>query len=73
MKVYDVLAVDTKECVVLLRQEVIAEDEKSAMLELEVTPELKDLKKKGRVEFIFRELGGFNRYKRRVRIADDEE
>lgn len=30
MQVYDVVVVDTKECAVLLRQNVIAEDEKAA-------------------------------------------
>ena len=73
MQVYDVIVVDTKECEVLHRQEVIAEDEKIAMLELDVTPEIKKLQKKGRVKFIFNQIGGFNRYTRKVQIKEEEE
>ena len=73
MQVYDVIVIDTKECEVLHRQEVIAEDEKTAMLELNVTDEIKKLQKKGRIKFIFNQLGGFNRYSRKVKIADEEE
>lgn len=40
MQVYDVIVVDTKECEVLHRQQVIAEDEKAAMLELDITDEM---------------------------------
>ncbi len=73
MQVYDVIVVDTKECEVLHRQKVIAEDEKTAMLELNVTEEIKKLQKKGRVKFIFNQLGGFNRYTRKVRIKEEDE
>ena len=73
MTIYDVIVVDTKECEVLHRQEVVAEDEKTAMLELDVTDEIKKLQKKGRVKFILNELGGFNRYTRKVRIKEEDE
>jgi len=63
MQVYDVIAVDTKRCEILYRQEVVAEDEKGAILELNVTENIKKAHKKGEVKFIFHQLGGFDRYK----------
>ena len=73
MQVYEVIVVDTKECEILHRQEVIAEDEKTAMLELDVTEEIKRLQKKGRVKFIFNRLGGFDRYCPKVRIKEEDD
>lgn len=73
MQVYDVIVVDTKECEVLHRQQVIAEDEKAAMLELDITEEIKKKQRKGQAKFIFNQLGGFNRYTRKVRIKEEDE
>ena len=73
MQVYDVIVVDTKECEVLHRQQVIAEDEKSAMLELDITEDIKKKQRKGQAKFIFNQLGGFNRYTRKVRIKEEDE
>jgi len=73
MQVYDVVVVDTKECEVLLRQQVIAEDEKAAMLELDITDDIKKKQRKGQAKFIFNQIGGFNRYTRKVRIKEEDE
>jgi len=73
MYVYDVIVIDTKECEVLHRQEVIAEDEKDAMLGLDVDEGIMKLHKKGQVKFILNQLGGFNRYTRKVKIKDEDE
>lgn len=73
MKVYDVVVVDTKECEILLRETVIAEDEKAAMLELPVTDDIKQKQRKEQIRFIFNEVGGFNRYTRKVRIKEEDE
>ena len=73
MYVYDVFVIDTKECEVLHRQEIIAEDEKAAMLGLDVDDKIRKLHKKGQVKFILNQLGGFNRYTRKVRIKEEDE
>jgi hypothetical protein len=65
MFIYEVIAVDKKECKILTSQTVIAKDRQSAMLELDLTPEMKVKNKKGEIEFIFIEKGAFNKIEKK--------
>ncbi len=73
MQVYEVTVVDKKECEILLEQKVIARDETTAMLDLELTPEMRKKVKKGEVEFIFKTIGSFHKISRKLRVKDIEE
>lgn len=71
MQIYDVVAVDTKECEVLVTIDgVIAEDEKKAMLELDLDKETRKKIKQGMVELVFRHIGEFKKYTKRVKIEE---
>lgn len=73
MYVYEVTVVDKKECEILHEQKVIAKDTETAMLELDLTPEIKKKVRKNLVEFIFNEIGSFKKVDRKVRLKDLEE
>ena len=75
MKVFKILVIDKKECKVFHEQTVIAKDKETAMLDLDLTPEIKEKVKKGLIEFIFDEKGQFTKVERKVEIKDlkDEE
>ena len=65
MYVYNIILVDTEKCEVVQRYEdVVAESEKVAMLEIDLGPNQKVLLKKGKLKFIFNLVGGFNRFKK---------
>jgi hypothetical protein len=65
MFIYEVTVVDKKECKILTNQTVVAKDRQSAMLELDLTPEIKLKNKKGEIEFIFIEKGAFNKIEKK--------
>ena len=67
MFIYEVIVVDKKECKVLTNQTAVAKDKQSAMLELDLTPEMKALNKKGEIEFIFIEKGSFNKIEKKTK------
>jgi hypothetical protein len=73
MKVYEVLVIDKKECKVLLSQTVIAKDKETAMLELDLTLDIKSRVKQNLVEFIFTEKGSFTKVERKVKIEELKE
>lgn len=73
MVVYEVIVVDKKECKVLHTQTVIAKDKQSAMLELDLTPDVKTKNKKNEIEFIFTEKGTFTKVERKVKIEEIKE
>ena len=65
MYVYNIILVNTEECEVVQRYEnVVAESEKLAMLEIALSLEAKTLHKKGKIKFIFNQVGGFDRFKK---------
>lgn len=70
MRVYEVIVVDAKECEVLKQQTVIAKDTETAMLEMDLTPEIRKQVKKGEVKFIFNELGSFEKVERQIRVKE---
>jgi len=62
MNIYEVLVIDRKECTVLTKQDnIIAKDEKSAMLELDLSKEIKAKVKKDEIVFIFTKKGSFEK------------
>jgi hypothetical protein len=65
MFVYEITVIDKKECKILTSQTVVAKDRQSAMLELDLTPEIKSANKKGEIEFIFTEKGAFNKVEKK--------
>ncbi len=65
MFIYEITVVDKKECKILTNQTVVAKDRQSAMLELDLTPEMKLKNKKCEVEFIFIEKGTFNKIEKK--------
>ena len=74
MQVYNVIIIDTKKCEVVQNYaNIVAENEKMAMLELQLKESIKEAHKKGQIAFIFVLLGGFNRYTRKVQIKDEED
>lgn len=70
MRVYEVIVVDTKECEILKQQNVIAKDTETAMLEVDLTPEIRKQVKKGEIKFIFNELGNFEKVDRQIRVKE---
>jgi hypothetical protein len=72
MKVFEITVVDKKECEILSQHKVIAKDSETAMLDLDLTPEVKKKVKKGQVEFIFNELGSFERIKDKKTYEDED-
>jgi hypothetical protein len=70
MKVFEVVVVDKKECEIILEKKVIAENTEKAMIDLELTSEIKQKVKKGEIEFIFKDLGQFERIKPKERKDD---
>jgi hypothetical protein len=74
MKIFDVLVVDKKECKVLTEQKnIVAKDRETAMLDLDLTPEIREKVKSGLVEFIFNEKGQFTKIERKVKIEELKE
>ena len=67
MFIYEITVVDKKECKILTNQTVVAKDRQSAMLELDLTPEIKLKNKKGEIEFIFIEKGAFNKIEKETK------
>lgn len=65
MFVYEITVVDKKECKILTNQTVVAKDRQSAILELDLTLEIKQKNKKGEIEFIFIEKGAFNKIEKK--------
>lgn len=70
MRVYEVIVVDAKECEILKQQNVIAKDTETAMLEVDLTLEIRKQVKKGEVKFIFNELGSFEKVERQIRVKE---
>jgi hypothetical protein len=70
MKVFEVTVVDKRECEILHEQKVIAKDTETAMIELNLTPEIKKKARKNLIEFIFNEIGSFTKAERKVRVKD---
>ena len=70
MRVYEVIVVDAKECEILKQQNVIAKDTETAMLEVDLTPEIRKQVKKGEIKFIFNELGNFEKVERQIRVKE---
>lgn len=71
MRVYEVIVVDAKECEVLKHETaVIAKDTETAMLDMDLTPEVRKKVKKGDVKFIFNELGNFEKVERQIRVKE---
>ena len=65
MYVYNIILVDTEKCRVIEQYlSVVAESEKMAMLEIVMSPDLKELLKKGKLKVIFNQVGGFDRFKK---------
>lgn len=73
MKVFEVTVVNKKECEIIHEQKVIAKDRGTAMLELDLTPEIKKEVKKDLIEFIFNEIGTFTKVERKIKVKDLEE
>jgi len=73
MTVYEVTVVDKRECEILHEQKVIAKDTETAMLELDLTPEMKKKVRKNLVEFIFNEIGSFKKVERKIKLKDLED
>jgi len=75
MKVFEVLVIDKRECKVLDQKVIVAQDRETAMLELDLAPEVRAKVKKNEIEFIFTERGSFTKVERKVKISDlkDEE
>lgn len=73
MKVFEVTVIDRRECEILHEQKVIAKDTETAMIELDLTPEIKKKSRKNLVEFIFNEIGSFTKAERKVRVKDLED
>jgi len=77
MKIFEVYVIDKKECEVLLKKDVIAADKEKAMLELDLTPEIRKKVKKNEIEFIFSEKGQFTKIEPRLKLKkellEDEE
>jgi hypothetical protein len=71
MKIYEVIVVDAKECEILKKQDVIAKDTESAMLELDLTLEIRKKVKKDEVKFIFTEKGSFTKVEKKLKIKED--
>lgn len=71
MKVFDVIVVDKKECEILMEKKIIAKDSETAMLELDLTPEIRKRVKKNQIEFIFRDVGQFNRLERKIKVEEE--
>ena len=70
MKIYEVIVIDAKECEILKKQDVVAKDTETAMLELDLTPEIRKKVKKGEVKFIFNEKGEFTKYERKIKVKE---
>lgn len=70
MKVFEVTVIDRRECEILHEQKVIAKDKETAMLELNLTPEIKKKVKKDLIEFIFNEIGSFTKAERKIKVKD---
>lgn len=70
MRVYEVIVIDAKECEILKQQNVIAKDTETAMLEMDLTPEVRKQVKKGDVKFIFNELGSFEKVEKQIRVKE---
>lgn len=73
MTVYEITVVDKRECEILHEQKVIAKDTETAMLELDLTPEIKKKVRKNLVEFIFNEIGSFKKVERKIKLKDLED
>jgi len=73
MKVFEVTVVDKKECEIIHEQKVVSKDKETAMLELDLTPEIKKKVKKDLIEFIFNEIGSFTKVERKIKVKDLEE
>lgn len=61
MNVYEVIVIDKKSCEMIKEQKVIAKDTETAMLELDLSPDIRKKVKNGEVEFIFKKLGEFEK------------
>lgn len=70
MRIYEVIVVDAKECEIIKEQNVVAKDTETAMLEVELTPEMRKKVKKGEIKFIFNELGSFEKVERQIRVKE---
>jgi len=75
MNVFEITVIDRRECEILHEQKIIAKDKETAMLELDLTPEIKKKVRKNLVEFIFNEIGSFTKAQRKIKVKDlvDEE
>lgn len=73
MKVYEVIVVDKKECEILNVQKIVAKNTETAMLDLELAPDVKKKVKKNQIEFIFNELGEFKKTERKIKAEAEEE
>jgi len=73
MKVFEILVIDKKECKVLHQQIVIAKDKETAMLDLDLTLEIRGKVKKNLIEFIFNEKGQFAKVERKLEIKELKE
>jgi len=63
MYVYNIILVDTEKCEVVHEfNNIIAESEKMAMLEVVMSADTRKLLKQGKLKFIFTLVGGFNKY-----------
>jgi hypothetical protein len=70
MKVFEVTVIDRKECEIIHEQKVVAKDKEIAMLDLNLTPEIKKKVKKNLIEFIFNEIGTFTKVERKIKVKD---
>ena len=70
MKVFEVTVIDRRECEILHEQKVIAKDTETAMIELDLTPEIKKKARKNLIEFIFNEIGSFTKAERKIKVKD---
>jgi hypothetical protein len=77
MKIFEIYVIDKKECEVIIKKDVIAADKEKAMLELDLTPEMKKKVRKNEIEFIFSEKGQFAKIEPRLKLKkeliDEEE
>jgi len=73
MGVFEVIVVDKKECEILHKQHVVAKDKETAMLELDLTPEIRKKVKKNLIEFIFTDLGSFTRVEKKIVVREVED
>lgn len=73
MKVFEVLVIDKRECKVLDQKVIVAQDRETAMLDLDLAPDIREKIKRSEVEFIFAEKGSFTKVERKVRISELKE